>query len=102
MYALVDIAGHQFKVQKDQKILAPKMDGQPGDQVEFNQVLMIANDGDLKIGTPLVEGSLVKATIVKHTRGKKVIIFKKKRRKGYKVKRGHKQEYTAIKIDEIV
>ncbi|MBN2088504.1 50S ribosomal protein L21 [candidate division KSB1 bacterium] len=102
MFAVVDIAGHQYKVQKDQKILAPKMEGQPGDQVEFNQVLMVSNEGDVKVGVPVVEGSLVKATIVKHTRGKKVIIFKKKRRKGYKLKRGHKQEYTAIKIDEIV
>lgn len=102
MYAVVDIAGHQYKVQKDQKIFAPKMEGQPGDQVEFNRVLMVSDEGNVKVGTPVIEGALVKATIVDHTRGKKVIIFKKKRRKGYRLKRGHKQDYTAIKIDEIL
>jgi len=101
MYAVVDIAGQQTKVQEAQVITAPKLAGQPGDSVVFDRVLLVAGDGDAKIGTPLVEGSSVKATIVEHVRGKKIIIFKKKRRKTFQVKRGHRQKYTKIKIEEI-
>jgi len=102
MYAVVDIAGQQFKVQKDQQVLAPKLAGQPGDEMEFDKVLLVANDTNVRIGTPVVEGALVKGTIVEHTRGKKIIVFKKKRRKGYAKKRGHVQSYTKVKINEII
>ncbi|MCI0511731.1 50S ribosomal protein L21 [candidate division KSB1 bacterium] len=102
MYAVVDIAGQQFKVQSNAVIVAPKMNGQPGETLEFDNVLLVANDAEVKIGTPMVAGSRVKASIVAHTRGKKVVVFKKKRRKTYRVKRGHVQEYTKLKIDEIL
>lgn len=102
MYAVVDIAGQQFKVQPNAFIIAPKMNGQPGETLEFDNVLLVANDAEVKIGTPMVAGSRVKASIVAHTRGKKVVVFKKKRRKTYRVKRGHVQEYTKLKIDEIL
>jgi len=102
MYAVVDIAGQQLKVEKDQQIIAPKLSGKPGDEMEFDQVLLVADENEVKVGTPTVDGAVVKATIVEHTRGDKVVVFKKKRRKGYKVKRGHVQEYTKVKINEIV
>lgn len=101
MYAVVEIAGQQTKVQKAQVITAPKLAGELGDSVVFDRVLLVAGDGDAKIGTPIVEGFSVKATIIEHFRDKKVIVFKKKRRKTYEVKRGHRQEYTKIKIEEI-
>lgn len=101
MYAVVDIAGRQFKVAKDDQIVAPRLSGQPGDAMEFGQVLLVADDENIQIGTPTVAGAMVKGTILEHIRGKKVIVFKKKRRKGYKVKNGHVQVYTKIKIDDI-
>lgn len=101
MYAIVEIAGNQYKVQKDEKILAPKLDGQVGDELTFEKVLLIADDGNVKVGQPTIDGASVKATILRNTRGKKVIVFKKKRRKGYRVKRGHRQDYTELQINEI-
>ena len=102
MYAVVDIAGQQIKVKKDEQLLTPKLSGEPGDVMEFDQVLLVADDENVKIGAPTVDGVIVKATIIEHTRGKKVIVFKKKRRKGYKKKNGHRQDYTKIKINEII
>ena len=101
MYAIVDIAGKQFKVSKDQEIFAPKLSGEAGDKVEFNQVLLIDNDGKVKIGSPTVKGAKVSGKIVEHLKGDKVIVFKKKRRKGYKVKNGHRQAYTKLLIEDI-
>jgi len=102
MYAIVEIAGNQFKVQKDEKILAPKIHGQVGDELTFDKVLLIADDGNVKVGQPTIDGASVKATILRSTRGKKVTVLKKKRRKGYRVKRGHRQDYTELQINEIV
>lgn len=102
MYAIVDIAGQQFKVSKDDQILVPQMKGEVGDKVQFDQVLLVARDDEVKIGQPTVEGSLVEATIVGFERGKKVVVFKKKRRKGYRVKKGHRQGYTKVKIEDIL
>jgi large subunit ribosomal protein L21 len=101
MYAIVDIAGKQFKVSKDQKIFAPKLSGEAGDKVEFNQVLLVDNDGKVKVGSPTVKGAKVSGKILEHLKGDKVIVFKKKRRKGYKVKNGHRQVYTKLLIEDI-
>lgn len=101
MYAIVDISGKQFKVEKDQTIFAPLMEGKEGDKVEFDKVLLLDNDGKVKVGAPTVKGSKVSAKILGHVKGDKVTVFKKKRRKGYKVKNGHRQDYTEIKIDNI-
>ena len=102
MYAIVDISGKQFKVSKDDKIIAPRLEGEVGAKLEFDRVLMLSKNGASKIGTPVVEGAKVKATILEHGRDKKIIVFKKKRRKGYKVKNGHRQPNTKIHIDNII
>lgn len=102
MYAIVDIAGQQFKVQKDQKIYVHRLEGEEGAKVDFDKVLLVDNEGKVKIGAPSIDNAKVSATILGHMRGDKVIIFKKKRRKGYKVKRGHRQSFTQIQVNEIV
>jgi large subunit ribosomal protein L21 len=101
MYAIVDIAGKQFKVAKDQYIYAPKMDGEIGASVSFDKVLLTDNGGDITIGAPAVSGVKVSGKILEHVKGNKVIIFKKKRRKGYAVKNGHRQQFTKIQIESI-
>lgn len=101
MYAIVDIAGKQFKVTKDQKIFAPKLNGEAGDKIEFDQVLLVDNDGKVKVGSPTVKGAKVSGKILEHLKGDKVIVFKKKRRKGYKVKNGHRQDFTKLVIEDI-
>jgi len=102
MYAIVDIAGQQFKVQKDQKIYVNRLAGEEGDQVSFDQVFMMDNDGQVVVGAPTVKDAKVSAVILNHLKGDKVIIFKKKRRKGYKMKRGFRASLTRIQIQEIV
>ena len=102
MYAIVDVGGSQIKVEKDDLILAPKMSGEEGSTIEFDKVLLTSDESGVKIGKPIIKGAKVTATVIGNERGKKVIVFKKKRRKGYKVKRGHKQEYTRLKIEDIV
>jgi len=101
MYAIVDIAGKQFKVAKDQYIYAPRMDGEAGTSVSFDKVLLIENDGKIDIGAPAISGLKVSGKILEHVKGDKVIIFKKKRRKGYAVKNGHRQQFTKIQIESI-
>ncbi len=100
MYAIVDIAGQQFKVQQDQEIFVHRLEAEEGSNVVFNNVLLTDNQGKVEVGTPTLKAD-VKATILEHTKGDKVIVFKKKRRKGYKVKNGHRQCFTKIKIDKI-
>lgn len=102
MYAVVEIGGQQFKVAKDDEILAPKISGEVGNTVELDRVMLIADDSGLKVGDPILQGAQVKASIVNFERGEKVIVFKKKRRKRYKVKKGHRQDYTRLKIDDII
>ena len=102
MYVIVDIAGQQFKVQKDQKIFVQRQEGEAGTELSFDKVLLVDNEGKVTIGTPTVENAKVTAKILDQVKGDKVIVFKKKRRKGYKVKRGHRQMFTQIQIDEIV
>jgi len=101
MYAIVNIAGTQFKVAKDQYIYAPKLVGEAGSSVSFDQVLLLDTDGKVEIGAPTVEGATVSGTILEHVKGNKVIVFKKKRRKGYVVKNGHRQQYTKVQIESI-
>ncbi len=101
MYAIVDIAGQQFKVEKDRKIYVHRLKAEEGATVNFEKVLLVDNDGSVKIGAPYVEGASVKATVLTHLKGEKVIVFKKKRRKGYAKKNGHRQCFTQIKIEEI-
>lgn len=101
MYAIVDIAGKQFKVAKDQYIYAPKMEGEAGSAVSFNKVLLIDDGGSVTIGAPTVSGITVSGKILEHVKGNKVIVFKKKRRKGYAVRNGHRQQYTKVQIESI-
>lgn len=101
MYAIVDIVGKQFKVTQDQVIFAPKMEGDEGASLAFDKVLLIDNDGNVEVGAPTVAGATVSAKILGHVKGDKVIVFKKKRRKGYKVKNGHRQQFTKIQIEGI-
>ena len=101
MYAIVDIAGKQFKVAKDQYIYAPKMEAEAGSNVSFDKVLLLDNDGSVQVGAPTVKGAKVSGKVLEHVKGNKVIIFKKKRRKGYAVKNGHRQQFTKLLIENI-
>lgn len=98
MYAIVSIAGQQFKVEKDQEIIVNRLEGEEGKKVDFKDVLLVENDGKINVGAPMIKGASISATIVNHLRGDKVIIFKKKRRKGYEKKTGHRQDLTKIQI----
>jgi ribosomal protein L21 len=101
MYAIVEIAGQQFKIEKDRRVYVQRLQAEEGAQVKFDRVMLVDNDGDVKVGTPTVNGAAVTATVLKHLKGDKVLVFKKKRRKGYQKLNGHRQYLTAIKIDEI-
>lgn len=100
MFAIVEIAGKQYKVEEGQEIFVHRLDGEEGDSSEVGKVLLTADDETTNIGAPALDAP-VKATILEHVRDDKVIVFKKKRRKGYKVKKGHRQALTKIKIDSI-
>ena len=102
MYAIVDIAGQQFKVEKDQKVYVHRLDTEEGKKVNFDRVLLIDDKGKVNIGAPAIEGAQVSATVLEHLKGDKVIVFKKKRRKGYRKKNGHRQYLTEIQINDIV
>ena len=101
MYAIVEIAGQQFKVEKDRKVYVHRLAAEEGSQVEFDKGFLVDNEGDIKIGTPIVEGAKVTAKVLSHLKADKVIIFKKKRRKGYCKKNGHRQCMTQIQIETI-
>lgn len=101
MYAIVDIAGKQFKVVKDQYIYAPKLEGEAGSTVSFDKILLIDNDGSIEVGAPTLSGMTVSGKILEHVKADKVLVFKKKRRKGYAVKNGHRQQYTKVQIESI-
>ena len=101
MYAIVEIAGQQCKVEKDRKVYVHRLAAEEGAQVEFENVLLVDNDGQVKIGTPKVEGAKVTAKVLAHVKADKVIIFKKKRRKTYEKKNGHRQCMTQIQIESI-
>ncbi len=101
MYAVIKTGGKQFQVSEGDVIQVEKLEGQPGDTVKIDEVLMLRTDSDVKIGTPLVEGAAVSATILDQTKGKKIIVYKFKRRKDYRRKQGHRQKYTKLRIDAI-
>ena len=101
MYAIVEIAGQQFKVEKDQQVYVHRLESKEGSKVEFDNVLLIENDGKIKVGAPAISGAKVTAKVVSHLKGDKVVVFKKKRRKGYRVKNGHRQALTEILIQKI-
>ncbi|TDO05106.1 50S ribosomal protein L21 [Sunxiuqinia elliptica] len=102
MYAIVEIAGQQFKVEKDKKIFVHRLQEEEGANVEFDNVLLVEDESGVKVGTPKVDGAKVSAKVLEHLKGDKVIVFKKKRRKGYKKKNGHRQYMTQIQIEEII
>ena len=101
MYAIVEIAGKQFKVEKDAKLYVPRLKEDKGASVTFDRVLLVSGDGGVTVGAPTVSGASVAATVLDHVKGDKIIVFKKKRRKGYRVKNGHRQPYTQIQIGEL-
>ncbi len=101
MYAIVEIAGQQFKVSKDQKVFVHRLTTEEGNKVSFDKVMLLDDNGTVTIGAPAIEGASVEAKVIQHLKGDKVIIFKKKRRKGYKKKNGHRQSFSQIVIEGI-
>lgn len=101
MYAIVEIAGQQFKVTKGQELFVNRLQGEEGSKVSFDKVLLVENEGSTKVGAPTVAGANVEATIMQHCKGNKVIVFKKKRRKGYQTSNGHRQYLSKVVIDNI-
>ncbi len=101
MYAIVDIAGQQFKVEKDQKLFVHRLEGEEGKKVSFDQVFLIDTGSKVSVGDPVVKGAAVSAKILSHVKGDKVLVFKKKRRKGYQKLNGHRQYMTQIQIEAI-
>ena len=101
MYAIVEIAGQQFKVSKDQKVYVHRLAAEEGANVTFDKVFLVDNEGSITLGAPAITGASVGAKVLKHLQGDKVIVFKKKRRKGYKKKNGHRQALTQILVEGI-
>ncbi|WP_347923781.1 50S ribosomal protein L21 [Pontimicrobium sp. SW4] len=102
MYAIVEIAGQQFKVEKDQKVFVHRLQTEEGKKVSFDNVLLLSDGDKVTVGAPAIGGAQVSAKVLKHLKGDKVIVFKKKRRKGYRKKNGHRQSLTEILIEGIV
>ena len=101
MYAIVEIAGQQFKVEKDQQIFVHRLNSEEGSKIDFDKVLLMDNAGKVNVGAPVIKGAKVTVKVLEHLKGDKVIVFKKKRRKGYKVKNGHRQYLTKLEILKI-
>lgn len=101
MYAIVEIAGHQYKVQKDQQVFVNRLDAEEGKTVKFDRVLLIDNSGNVQVGAPAINGAEISAKVERHLKGDKVLIFKKKRRKGYQKLNGFRASLTEIKITGI-
>jgi len=102
MFAIVDIAGQQFKVEKGKSYFVHRLNNEVGANVAFDKVLLLYNESDIRVGTPLLEGISVETKVLEHLKGEKVIVFKKKRRKGYRVKNGHRQCFTKILVEDII
>ncbi len=102
MYAIVEIGGHQFKIEKNQKIYVNRLESEEGSNVEFDNVLLLADGDNIKVGKPSLEGAKVKAKVLEHLKGDKVEIFKKKKRKGYQTLNGHRQQLSQIQIEELI
>ena len=101
MYAIVEIAGLQYKVQKDLRVYVNRLPNQEGESISFDRILLAEDNGTVSVGAPVIEGAVVSATLLKHLQGDKVIVFKKKRRKGYQKKNGHRQALSQILITDI-
>ena len=101
MYAILDVNNRQYKVKQGQEIYVDLQQAEVGDNLSFNRILLTENEGSVTIGTPALDNASISASVIGHVKGDKVIVFKKKRRKGYKVKKGHRQNYTKIRIDSI-
>ncbi len=103
MYAIIQTGGKQYRVAPGDVLRVEKLPGERGDEVRLDQVLLVTSDGgEVRVGTPLVENASVKGQIVQQAKGKKIVVFKKKRRKGYRRKQGHRQMFTAVQIQEII
>ena len=102
MYAIVNIAGQQYKVEKDQKLFVHRLVEKEGESVSFDEVLLIDNDKSVIVGEPTIKGAMISGKVISHPRGDKIKVFKKKRRKGYKVRTGHRQYLTEIQIEDII
>ncbi len=102
MYVIVDIQGQQFKVQKDQKLFVHRINANEGDEVECEKVLLIGNDDDITIGSPTIDGAKVVLEVLSHVKGDKVLVFKKKRRKGYRKLNGHRQHFSQVLVKDII
>ncbi len=102
MYVIVDIQGQQFKVQQGQKLFVHRINAEEGSEVEFEKVMLIDNEGDVTVGTPVIDGAKVVAEVLLHVKGDKVLVFKKKRRKGYQKLNGHRQQFSQIQVKEII
>ena len=101
MYAIVEIAGKQFKVSENEKVVVPLLCETIGNKVNFDSVLLLAKETDIKVGAPFVANAKVEATVLQHLKDDKVLVFKKKRRKGYRLFKGHRQGYSQIEINKI-
>jgi large subunit ribosomal protein L21 len=101
MYAVVEIAGKQYRVAQNDTIMVPTLKGKAGDKIKFDRVLLIGGEKEVRIGNPVVAGAKVEGTVVDHGREEKVIVFKKKKRKGFRVTRGHRQGFTHVQITSI-
>lgn len=102
MYAIVEIAGQQFKAEAGKRLYVHRLEAERGSVVEFEKVLLVDADGKVKVGAPTVDGAKVVCEVLSHVKGDKVIVFKKKRRKGYKKCNGHRQYFTELKINEVL
>ena len=101
MYAIVEIAGKQYKVQENDKLVVPRLSADVDESVTFDRVLLVSDGKNVQLGTPIVDDAAVTATVIEHFKGDKVLVFRKKRRKRFKVKRGHRQPYTRIEVSEL-
>lgn len=101
MYAIIETGGKQYQVEEGKSIFVEKLNVEEGAKISFDRVLLVSNDGDIKVGSPVVEGAKVEGTVEQQGRGKKVIIFKFKAKKNYRKKKGHRQPFTKVKIESI-
>lgn len=102
MYAILETGGKQYRVKKDDVLFVERLNAEEGDTINFEEVLLVSNNGEVKIGKPYVEGAKVEAEVVEHGKSKKIVVFKFKAKKNYRKKQGHRQPYTKIKIKDIV
>jgi large subunit ribosomal protein L21 len=102
MYVIVDIQGQQFKVKQDQRLFVHRINADQGSEVEFEKVMLIDNEGTITVGTPVVEGAKVVVEILSHLKGDKVLVFKKKRRKGHRKLNGHRQQFSEVRVKSII